>query len=439
MAIGFAEFAPVADRPGRAGSGRAGEGMGTHDLLQRVARARARSIALRSRLKEEGPPPDAAEFARTLDEAENAFAGLQAQHDLLGEILDRTSDAVFAKDRAGRYTMVNLAGAELLGRTKAEIVGRNAAACFEREDAQRILTGDREVMASGEPRTFEQTLRFPRGPRRVLTTKSPRLDRRGGVRGLIETWREVAVSKSTEHEIALRGDRLLAMAAEIVIAEERLRRSLAADLDNGLAQDIALAKMRLSHMRQSVSAELHAPLKEIEYLIEQADRSVRSITYRISPPSLHDLGLVAALEWLAEDVANAYGLAVRIEDEGRTRVGDERIRVIFFRAVRELLVNAATHGRAREARVRLAANDGILCVTVEDEGIGFDTAGLGPGGHGLFGIREQLRYVGGDLDIHSERGRGTRVRLTAPNETEPSPCASRRRGLQKGLHRSLGA
>ena len=89
------------------------------------------------------------------------------------------------------------------------------------------------------------------------------------------------------------------MASDLLLGEERERRSLAYELHDSLGQDIALAKMKLSALRQSASADLHEPLKGIERLIESADRSFRSITFQINPLVLHDLGLVPALEWLA--------------------------------------------------------------------------------------------------------------------------------------------
>jgi signal transduction histidine kinase len=104
---------------------------------------------------------------------------------------------------------------------------------------------------------------------------------------------------------------------------------------------------------------------------------------------------------------------VRIEDDASPHVADERIRVILFRAVRELLVNAATHANVREVAVRLACQDGLVRITVEDVGAGFDTADLDRRGYGLFGIGEQLKHVGGNLHVESVPGRGTTVTMIA--------------------------
>lgn len=268
-------------------------------------------------------------------------------------------------------------------------------------------------MITGRPHTVEDTFDIRGVPTTLLTTQSAWYEPGGRLRGLIGTAQDVTERNRTLRGAELQQDRLRSLASEIVIAEERLRQSLAADLHKGIGQDIALAKMMLATLRNSSSADLHGPLNRIELLVEQADRSLRSITFRLGPPSLHDLGLVPALQWLAEDFGDRYGLAVRIDDEATPAVADDRLRVILFRAVRELLVNAATHAGAQGVLVRLRAREDQLRISVEDEGAGFD-CGEDFQGYGLFGIREQLKHVGGSMHIDSVPGRGTTVALTAP-------------------------
>jgi signal transduction histidine kinase len=273
---------------------------------------------------------------------------------------------------------------------------------------------DRVVMSSGKPHTFEETLDVGGVLTTLLMTETASYEPRGELRGLIGTAQHVTAHNRAERKAELQLDRLRSLASEIVIAEERLRQSLAAELHNGLGQDIALAKLKLSALRTSSSADLRDSLIGIEQLVEHADHSLRSITYQLSPPSLHDLGLVPALQWLAEDIGIRYRVDVRIDDEGIPAVADERMRVILYRAVRALLINVATHASARAALVRLRSDSLGLRITVEDDGTGFDPGTVALKGYGLFGIREQLRYIGGSMHIDSAPGRGTTVLMTAP-------------------------
>jgi PAS domain S-box-containing protein len=379
-----------------------------------VGLARDRLGELRARLRDAGVAPGSAEVDWTLHELEGMLAHLQARYAILREILERTSDIFFAKDPEGRYVMINPKGAGLLGKSVTEIVGQDDTALFERASAERIMAIDRATMSTGEPSTFEETVEIRGKQTRLLTTEVAWNEPGGKLRGLIGITQDVTERRQGEKRALLQQQRLRALAAEIVIAEESLRQALVADLHNGLGQDIALAKMRIAALRSASASGLSAPLLQIEHLVEQADRSLRSIAYQLSPPSLHDLGLLSALQWLAEDTSARYGFEVRVEELGLPAPLDERMRAILFRAVRELVLNAARHARAHEVRIRLAAADGQLCVRVQDDGSGFDATQVDLEGYGLFGVREQLRHVGGSLQIDSAAGRGTTVTLVAP-------------------------
>lgn len=384
------------------------------DLFESVELARLRLTALRADLEKDAASPGSREIVGALGDLLATFGKLQARYGLLRDILDRTNDLVFAKDEDGRYAMINPRGAEILGRRVTEILGSDDRALFDRPDAERIMAVDREVMRGGEPSTGEATYDLGGVSTTLLTTTTVWYDTERKVRGVIGISQDVTEKRRNEREAATDRGRMRSMAAELVIGEEQLRRSLAAELHHGLGQDIALAKMKLSMLRSSASVELHDPLNGIEQLVERADRSLRSITFQISPPSLHDLGLSAALQWLAEDVGRKYAIEVRVEDDDSPGIADERIRVILFRAVRELLINAATHARVRDAVVRLSGRDHRVEVSVSDSGVGFDMTDVDRRGYGLFGIREQLKYVNGSIHIDSNLGRGTTVTLNAP-------------------------
>jgi len=276
---------------------------------------------------------------------------------------------------------------------------------------------DRAVMSTGQPRTFEETVEVRGVPITLLTTVTAWYEPDGALCGLIGNSQDVTERKRVERGAEVQQDRLRSLASDTIFAEECLRQLLAADLQNSLGQDLALTKMMLSALRISSSSDLQEPLTRIERLLEGADRSLRSITFQLSPPSLYDLGLVPALRWLAEDIGDRHALDVRIQDQGTPAAVESRLRVILFRAVRELLTNSATHALAREVQVRIGSDEGQLRIIVEDDGAGFDAAQVAPQAGGLFGVREHLKHVGGSMRIDSVPGRGTSVELTVPLAT----------------------
>jgi signal transduction histidine kinase len=172
--------------------------------------------------------------------------------------------------------------------------------------------------------------------------------------------------------------------------------------------------MKLGALRDATRGSAAAErVREIERLVAQAHAHVESLTFQLSPPILHDRGLLPAAEWLAEDLGHSYGLRVEVEHDGALKPLDEPSRVALFRALRELLINVARHAGTREAYVRISRDGERVRVEVRDHGLGFDPADASSG-FGLLSIRERLRNLGGDLEIHSAPGEGARVVAEAP-------------------------
>ncbi len=121
-------------------------------------------------------------------------------------------------------------------------------------------------------------------------------------------------------------------------------------------------------------------------------------------------------------MAQRYGLKVEVQDDDRPKPLPEARRVTLYRAVRELLINVARHAGTSAARVRLQREGGVLTVSVEDRGIGFDPSAE-RAGFGLVSIRERLRHLGGSMELSAVPGEGTAVTLQAPIEDVPEDFA----------------
>ncbi len=390
--------------------------MSEHELRDMVELARTQLVALSVSLEEDDAVSVSRETARELRGILQMLDKLQSRFGLLEEVLDRSNDIVFAKDLGGHYVMINPRGAAVFGKLVAEVLGADDQALFLASDAKRIMAMDRGIMRSGEQRSVEETYFVLGAPLTLVTTTTAWHDGAGQVCGVIGIAQDVTQRRRSEREGAIDRERLRSTIAETVLSEERLRRTLAVELHNGLGQDIALTKLKLSMLRGSLDDALQAPLGRIVQLVDQAHESLLSITFQISPPSLHDLGLVAALQWLGEDISRKHGCTVRIEDGSSPLVADESVRAILFRAVREVLVRCAPHADGRELVVHLERQADQIRITLSGLGSGSNGAGLDRHDADLFGLREQLGYVNGSLQVASELVGGTRVILTAPSE-----------------------
>ena len=214
-------------------------------------------------------------------------------------------------------------------------------------------------------------------------------------------------------------EQLRALDTQLVLVEEKERRRLAGDLHDGLSQTLTLANIKLQTLQHGAGGNgFDQDIQEVSALLDGALQSAHSLTFELSPPVLHDIGLVAALDWLMDDMRNKYDLRVVLDDDGQDKPLDERYRVVLFRAVRELLINIAKYAGVRDARVMLRTDGNSLSVSVVDHGCGFDPAQVETasihGGFGLFSLNERLRQLGGEMLVTSEPEKGTSVVLTVP-------------------------
>jgi len=236
----------------------------------------------------------------------------------------------------------------------------------------------------------------------------------------LRQWQDITERKRAEDERREYQERLRRLAAELVQAEERERRRLAANLHDEVGQHLAAAKMMLQALEQTArDSDLAEPLARARELVAEAVEHTRSTVFDLSPPVLHELGFEAALESLVERTRNLHGISVTLEEDGPSIPLSEEVRVVLYRSVRELLHNVVRHAAATRAAVAVRRNDDHIRVVVEDDGVGFEPDAVrGRGdfsaGFGLFEIRERLDYLGGSVDIRSAPEEGTRVTLTAP-------------------------
>lgn len=293
-----------------------------------------------------------------------------------------------------------------------------------RDDRARVLRGDAAGLRRGAP--TDATCRIVRSDgchRHVRIRTLPLAGSDGGIARVVG----IAEDVTPQHDAEERGRRdraeLCALATELVLAEERERSRLATNLHDGLQQVLELARIKLGPLlRPRDGPRPDVELRELAALLEQGLAAARSVTFELSPPVLRDLGLLPALQWLADDLLRMRGLQVEVSDDGYDKPVEERHSVLLFRSVRELLLNVHKHASVDRAQLELRREGPTLVIEVADCGVGFDPArllaGSQGGGFGLFSIRQRLDHLGGGMTIDSGAGRGCRIRLTAPLRQE---------------------
>ncbi len=221
-------------------------------------------------------------------------------------------------------------------------------------------------------------------------------------------------------DLQRRTAQLRVLASELTHIEERERRQLAQAIHDNLQQLLVGAKLcnDTLHKRCQTTQQLEVIGQLGEFLKESLD-ATRSLTFELSPPVLYDVGLAAALQWLGRWMEAKHGLTVIVNADRQLEPANEDVRNLLFRATRELLFNVVKHAQVKVAEVQMSGADGDrVRIVVRDEGVGFDPARSGDGelqgGFGLFSIRERLDLLGGEMEIESAPGQGSRFTLLAP-------------------------
>ncbi len=333
-------------------------------------------------------------------------------------LLDNMPDMAWIKDRESRYLAVSSAYLETLGVNEADVIGRKPEEVWPADVADVYLQTDRAVLRSGKRRRYEESRRDPGGELRWYDTiKSPIRDDAGRIVGTVGISRDITRRKASEAELIASRAELRRLSGAEQRARESERARIARELHDELGQTLTAIKMQLVSLKSVAPIPAETLAGRLERLIGIVDQSVvdlRRIATELRPLILDELGLPAALEWLAQTVSEQAQLAVALDFEVGDPPFDPDARTAAFRIVQEALTNAVRHGHASQARVFGRRRGDAFEITVEDDGRGIEPSSTPTGRLGLAGMRERARLAGGTVEIVGAPGRGTTVTLRLP-------------------------
>jgi two-component system, NarL family, sensor histidine kinase UhpB len=207
------------------------------------------------------------------------------------------------------------------------------------------------------------------------------------------------------------------LSASVVEAREEERRRIARELHDELGQRLTALKIDLA----TLAAQARLPDSDprvggMQAMLDDTLASVRRIASDLRPLMLDDLGLIAAIEWLARDASRRMGIAVHTRLPLEEPAVAQRVATALYRMVQEALTNVARHAQAQSVDVALQAHDGDLVLTVADDGVGLPEQALQrAGSFGLMGLRERAHLLGGQIDIQRRPQGGTTLTVRLPS------------------------
>ena len=373
-----------------------------------------------------------------ITERKQAEAKLIEMKDYLGNIIESSLDPIVVTDMGGYFTRVNKAFLQLLGFSKAEVIGKHMSEfsptivgtyeCSTGEliqineefynyvESKMLLFMDKGIVhnAIGYLLCKDNKI-VPVEDNMVYLTDTE--DMRIGA---VAITRDITERIKAEEKLYGYQSQLKELTSDIILTEERERRRFAEFLHDEIGQQLFAIQLQLKLLRGSVSSVNNTKTLDnaINYIKNVIDQS-RSLTFELSPPILHQLGLEKALEWLAEQTHKKYDIKVTLTDDKQEKPLDDDMKIFLYQAVRELLINVAKHAQTENASVYIGKDYSNIQICVEDKGVGFVSPNKHSSdakieGFGLFRIKERLDQFGGQIKIRSQPNHGTHVTLVAP-------------------------
>jgi signal transduction histidine kinase len=229
------------------------------------------------------------------------------------------------------------------------------------------------------------------------------------------------VSERERAEEALKASRRQArrLATHLQRIREEERRSMAREIHDELGHALTALKFDLVRLQRKLDPEQHELQALVSTLLgttSGAVAMVQRLSAELRPAVLDDLGLVAAVEWLAGQFQEKTGIGCTLAMPTEEPVLNEERSTALFRIIQEALTNIARHAGATTAAISLArSGDGCWTVTISDDGRGVsEQEAHGPDALGLLGMRERAYALGGELRIQGAPGKGTTVSVSIP-------------------------
>ncbi|TAK67136.1 MAG: hypothetical protein EPO24_00810 [Bacteroidetes bacterium] len=208
-------------------------------------------------------------------------------------------------------------------------------------------------------------------------------------------------------------------ARRLIELQERERKRIAGEIHDSLGQDFLVILNRANMALKANERQKQVQqLQEISSVAEHSIEEARVLAYNLSPYHLEQVGLTAALRSLIENVASTTKISFSHQLDTIDNVLSKEVEVNVFRIIQECVNNIIKHSEAAMASIEIQRYDDSIEIYVRDDGKGFvinsDTTGDIQKGFGLFGLRERLGSIHGEMEIRSSEGKGTALNFSIP-------------------------
>ncbi|SER66905.1 PAS domain S-box-containing protein [Pseudomonas sp. NFACC02] len=233
-----------------------------------------------------------------------------------------------------------------------------------------------------------------------------------------ERRRSLAALQESEARLQVLAEQLRDLSAHLETVREEEKARIAREVHDELGQMLTVLKLETS-MCELAYADLDPGLRDrlnsMKRLIAQLFQLVRDVATALRPPIL-DAGIASAIEWQARRFEARTQIPCLVQVPDNLPTLPDATAIGLFRILQESLTNVMRHAEAHTVELNLSLSNGVLCMSVADDGKGFDQRAERPASFGLVGMRERVLIMGGRLHLDSTLGEGTTLRVYIPLE-----------------------
>jgi PAS domain S-box-containing protein len=334
------------------------------------------------------------------------------------ELFTNASDAIWVHNLDGVITLVNTACAELTGYTVSELPGKNVRE-FLTPETLSIAGQVKDKLLRGETmeQRYEQRLVKKDGSEAIMQLTTRLIVSEGKPQAFHNMARDITEERRLQ-------DNLQFYLRQVLQAQEEERKRLARELHDDASQRILLLTHGIDNLASRAekysAQELRNQLGRLYELSQQTYQDIKHYAQALRPSILDDLGLAAAIKWLAEETHNLSGVQIQVKIDAIPPLPPET-QLVFFRIAQESLSNVQRHSGASEASIRIECREDEISLTISDDGTGFRlppqlSEFASQGKLGLTGMMERVQLIGGKLEVSSEEGKGTTIVVRVPTK-----------------------
>ncbi|MCK4354394.1 MAG: PAS domain S-box protein [Dehalococcoidia bacterium] len=334
------------------------------------------------------------------------------------ELFANASDAIWIHDLDGTITLANKACETLTGYSVSELTGRNVREFLTPETLSLARRVKENLLSSGAmEHRYEQRLTKRDGSEAIMQLAHRLIVRKGKPQAFQNLARDITEERRLQ-------DNLQFYLRQVLQAQEEERKRLARELHDDVSQLILLLTHGIDNIASK--AEIYSPqelrneLGKLYEVSKETYQDIKRYAQALRPSILDDLGLVAAVKWLAEEIHNFSGIEIQVKTDTVPPLPPET-QLVLFRIVQEALNNIHRHSEASQASITIEYQEAQVRVTISDNGKGVELPNqlsefASRGKLGLIGMAERARLIGGELEVSSQIGKGTKIIVKAPTK-----------------------